>query len=157
MHNLSPHLLKQLQTVCVVIICKIDNPRLAVIYVEGLPEPPQGQVPLYGTTWYSWVPCVPTYLVVPRCLHVEVGVVESCLQEQTADQSGPPLGVLHQDPVQVGHMKQGVCQTCQLCFLHWSAISGSDKVDCRQDVRPGWRPTVDILSAHHLHNVSILK
>ncbi|KAG7240916.1 hypothetical protein INR49_026214 [Caranx melampygus] len=126
--------INQLQTVCVVIICKVDNPRLAVIDAEGLPEPPKGQVPLYGTTWYPGVSSVPMCLVVPWCLHVEVGVVESCLQEETADKGGSPLRVLHQDPVEVRHMEQGVGQTRQLCFLHWPAVGGSDDMDSGQEV-----------------------
>lgn len=153
----SPYLLKQLETICVVIICKVNNTSLAAVYAEGLPEPPQGQVPLYGTPRYSGIPSVPAYLVVSRCLDMEVGVVKSCLMEETAYKNGPPLGVLHKDPVQVGHVQKGIGQTCQLCFLHWPAVGGSDNVDGGKDVRPRWRPAVHILGAHHLHNVSVLE
>ncbi|TNN76609.1 hypothetical protein EYF80_013061 [Liparis tanakae] len=129
----QPYTLPKLQTVRVVIVCKVDNPRLAAVYAESLPEPPQGQVPLYGPPRYSRVPSVPAYFIVPGRLHVQVGVVESRLLEETADQRGPPLGVLHQEPVQVGHVQQGVGQTCQLCLLHRPAVSGSDDVDGGQD------------------------
>ena len=86
-----------------------------------------------------------------------MGVVKSSLLKEMADQSGPPLGVLHQDPVQVGDVQQGVGQTCQLCLLHRPAVGGSDDVDGGQDVRPGRRTAVDVLGAHHLHDVPVLK
>lgn len=84
---ISPYLLKQLQTVCVVIISEIDNARLAAVHAKGVPEPPQTQVPLYSTPRYSRVSSVPAHLIVPWCLHIEVSVVESCLMEEMADQS----------------------------------------------------------------------
>lgn len=91
----SLYLLKELQTVRVVIICKIDNPGLAAVYAVGLPEPPQGQIPLYRTSRYSGVPRVPMYLIVPRCLHIQVGVIKACLLEEMANQSCLPLAILY--------------------------------------------------------------
>lgn len=99
------YLLKQLQTVCVVIICKVDNRRLAAVRTVGLSEPPEGQVPLYGSSRYSGIPRVPTHLIITRCLHVQMGIVQSCLLEKMADQSCLSWGILYEDPVQVGYMQ----------------------------------------------------
>lgn len=88
---ISPYLLKQPQTVCVVIVGEIDDTRLAAVHAKGVPEPPQSQVPLYSAPRYSWVFSIPTHLIVPWCLHIEVSVVESCLMEEMADQSCSPL------------------------------------------------------------------
>lgn len=79
------YLLKQLQAVGVVIICEVHHPGLDAVFTEGLPEPAHGQVPLYGPPRYSGVLSVPSYLIVSRCLHVEVCVVESSLLEEIAD------------------------------------------------------------------------
>lgn len=59
--------------------------------------------------------------------------------------------------MQVGHVQQGVGQTRELCFLHRPAVSGSDDVDAGQDVGPRRGPAVDILGAHDLHDVPVLK
>lgn len=149
------HLLKQLQAVCVVVVCKVDDPRLAAVGVEGLPQPPQGQIPLHRPPGDPGVPRVPPQLVVPGRLHVEVGVVESRFSEEPRDERRPPLGVLHQDPVQVGDVEEGVCQPRQLRLLHRPTVCGGDDVDGRQHVGPGRRPRVHVLCPHHLHNVLI--
>lgn len=153
----STDLLEQLQAVRVVIIRKVDDSSLAAVGVEGLPQPTQGKIPLHGPPGNSGVASVTPQLIVPGRLYIEVGVVQPCFPEEPRDKRRPPLRVLHQDPVQVGDVQQGVGQTCQLCLLHRPAIGGSDDVDGGQDVRPGRRAAVDILSAHHLHDVPVLK
>lgn len=154
---LLTNLLKQLQAVCVVVISKVDNSSLAAVSVERLPQPPQGQIPLHGPPGNSGIPGITPQLIVPGRLDIEVGVVEPCFSEESRYKRRSPLRVLHQDPVQVGHMEQSVRQTCQLCLLHWPAVGGSDDMDGGQDVGPGWRPAVDILCAHHLHDVPVLQ
>lgn len=85
-----------------------------------------------------------------------MGVVESSVLQEATDQGRRPLRVLHQDPVQVGDVQQRVGQTCQLGFLHGSAVGGGDDVDGGQDVGPRWRPAVDVLGSNHLHDVPVL-
>ena len=152
----TPHLLKQLQAVGVVVVRKVNNARLTAIYAERLPEPPQRQVPLHGSPGDPRVPHVPAQLIVPGGLHVEVGVVEPRVPEQPGDQGRPPLGVLHQDPVQVGDVEEGVGQPGELRFLDGSAVGGGDDVDGGQHVGPGRRPAVDVLCAYNFHDVSVL-
>lgn len=41
-------------------------------------------------------------------------------------------GILHQDPVEPGHLAEGVGQAGQLCFLHRPCVRGGDGVDDRQ-------------------------
>lgn len=149
------NLFKQLQAVCVVIISKVDNSNLAAVGIEGLPQPPQGQIPLHGPPWNSGVPSVTPQLIVPGRLDIEVGVVEPCFSKEPRYKRCSPLRVLHQDPVKVGNMEEGVSQPRELRLLDRSAVRGGDDVDCRQHVGPGWRPRVHILSPHHLHNVLI--
>lgn len=74
-YNSTTDLLKQLQAVCVIIISKVDDSRLAVVGVERLPQPPQGQIPLHSPSWNSGIPSVTSQLIVPGCLYIEVGVV----------------------------------------------------------------------------------
>lgn len=151
----SSDLLKQLQAVRVVVVGKVDDSSLAAVGVEGLPQPPQGQIPLHGPPGDSGVPSVTPQLIVPGRLYIEVGVVKPCFSEEPRDERRSPLGVLDQDPVQVGNVEEGVCQPCQLCLLHRAAVRGRDDVDGGQHVGPGRRPRVHILCPHHLHNVLI--
>lgn len=153
--HFSTNLLKQLQAVCVVIISKVDDSSLTAVGVESLPKPPQGQIPLHGPPGDSGVPSVTPQLIVSGRLYIEVGVVKPCFSKEPRNKRRSPLGVLHQDPVQVGNMEEGVCQPCQLRFLHRSTICGGDDVDGRQHIGPGWRPCINIFCPHHLHNVLI--
>lgn len=105
----STHLLKQLQAVCVVIVSKVDDSSLAAVGIEGLPQPPQGQVPLHGSSGDSGISSVTSQLIVPGGLYIEVGVVQPRFPEQSCDKGCSSLRVLHQDPVQVGDMEEGVC------------------------------------------------
>ncbi len=151
----SSDLLKQLQAVCVVVIGEVDDSSLAAVGVEGLPQPPQGQIPLHGPPGDPGVPSVTPQLIVPGRLYVEVGVVKPCFSEEPRDKWRSPLGVLHQDPVQVGNVEEGVCQPRQLRLLHRPTVCGGDDVDGGQHIGPGWRPRIHILCPHHLHNVLI--
>ena len=127
-HECSSYLLKQLQAVCVVVVCKVDNSSLAAVSVEGLPQPAQGQVPLHGTPGDPGVPGVTPQLIVPGRLHIEVGVVKPCFSEEPRDERRSPLGVLHQDPVQVGNVEEGVGQPRELRLLHRPTVCGGDDV-----------------------------
>lgn len=148
-------LLEQLQAVGVVVVCKVDDSSLAAVGVEGLPQPSQGQIPLHRAPGNPGVPSVTAQLIVFGRLHIEVGVVKSRFPQEPRDEGRPPLGVLHQDPVQVGDMEEGVCQPRQLRLLYRSTVCGGDDVDGGQHIGPGRRPRVHILCPHHLHNVLI--
>lgn len=149
------YLFEQLQAVRVVVVRKVDDSGLAVVDVERLPQPPQGQIPLHGAPGDSRVSSVPPQLIVPGRLHVEVGVVQARFAEESRHQRRPALRVLHQDPVQVGDVEEGVGQPRQLRLLHRPAVRGGDDVDGGQHVGPGRRPRVHVLCSHHLHNVLI--
>ena len=152
---ISTNLLKQLQAVCVVIISKVDDSSLTTVGVKCLPQPPQGQIPLHGPSRYSGVPSVTPQLIVPGCLYIEVGVVQPCFSKEPRNKSCSPLWVLHQDPVQVGNMEEGVRQPRQLRFLHRPTVCRGDDVDSRQHIGPGWRPCIHIFCPYHLHYVLI--
>ncbi len=79
------HLLKQLQAVCIIVICKVDDSCLAAVGVEGLPQPSQSQVPLHGATWNPGISRVPSQLVVPWGLHIEVCVVQPRFPQKPRD------------------------------------------------------------------------
>lgn len=155
MLQVRTNLFKELQAVCVVIISEIDNSSLSAVGVEGLPQPPQCQISLHGPPGDSGVPSVTPQLIVPWCLYIEVGVVKSGFSKEPRDKRRSPLGVLHQDPVQIGNMEESISQPCQLSLLHWSTIRRGDDVNSRQHVRPRWRPRINILCPHHLHNIPI--
>lgn len=123
------NLLKELQAVCVVIVCKVDNSSLAAVSIKRLPQPSQGKIPLHGPPGDSRVSRVAPQLIVPRRLHIEVGVVKPCFSEEQRDKRRSPLRVLHQDPVQVGNVQEGICQARQLRLLHRSTVCGGDDVD----------------------------
>ena len=151
----STDLLKQLQAVRVVIIRKVDDSSLAAVGVEGLPQPPQGKIPLHGPPGDSGVAGVAPQLIVPGRLYIEVGVVQPCFSEEPRDKRRPPLRVLHQDPVQVGNVEEGVCKSGEFRLLHWPTVCWGDDVDGGQHIGPGRRSRVHILCPHHLHNVLI--
>lgn len=149
------YLLEELQAVGVIIVGEVNDARLAVISVKGLSQPSQGQVPLHGPARDAGIPHVSPQLVVARCLHVEVGVVQPRVPQQPGDERRAPLRVLHQDPVQVGDVQQGVGQARQLCLLHGPAVGGCNDVDGGEGVRPrGWAG-INIFCPHHLHNVPV--
>lgn len=83
---------------------------------------------------------------------MKVGVVESCALEEVADQRRCLVGVLHNDPVQVGNVEEGVGQTSQLCLLHRPTVRRSDGVDNRETAGPGGGAGVDILGSHYFYS-----
>lgn len=110
---------------------------------------------MHGAPGDSRVSRVTPKLVVPGGLYIEVGVVQPRFTQEPRDERRSPLRVLHQDPVQVGHMEESVCQSCQFRLLHRPTVRRGDNVDGGQHVRPGRRPRVHILCPHHLHDVLI--
>lgn len=86
-----------------------------------------------------------------------MSVVKTLFLKEMANQSGPPLRVFHDNPVQIGHVEKSVGQAGQLSFLHWAAVSRSDDVESRKALGPRRRPAVNVLSADHMHNVTALQ
>lgn len=150
-----PHLLKELQTVGVVVVRKVHHAWLAGVARESLAQPAQGQVALHGAPRDARVTGVAAQLVVAGRLHVQMCVVEAGVAQQARGERRPARRVLHHQPVQVGHVQQCVGHACQLGLLHRAAVGGRHHVDGGQRVRPRRGPRVHVLRAHHLHDVAV--
>lgn len=80
------------------------------VWVDVSPEPAESQVPLHGAARDPRVFGIRSHFEVPRCLNVQVGVIQPRVLQQSRHQRRLPPRVLHNQPVQVGHMEKGVRQ-----------------------------------------------
>ncbi|CAB1435638.1 unnamed protein product [Pleuronectes platessa] len=88
-----------------------------------LPEPRESCIPLFGGAWH------PGSLEPAGSEHMQVRERHAAPGQEARNQLRARRGVLHHDPVEPGHLAEGVCQPGQLRFLHWAVVSRSDGVD----------------------------
>ena len=121
---MSRYLLEQLQAVRVVVIREEHHPGVPPAPV--LPEPRESHIPLFGGAWH------PGALEPAGSEHMQVRERHAAPGQEARHQVRARRGVLHHDPVEPGHLPEGVCQPGQLRFLHRTGVSRSDGVDDRQ-------------------------
>ena len=124
MYEMWGYLFKQLQAVRVVVIREENHPGVPPAPV--LPEPRESHIPLFGGAWH------PGALEPAGSEHMQVCVRHPALGQEARHQLRARRRVLHYDPVEAGHLAEGVGQTGQLRFLHRTGVSRSDGVDDRQ-------------------------
>lgn len=122
--KVTRYLLEQLQAVRVVVIR--EEHHAGVPPAPVLPEPREGRVPLFGGAWH---PCA---LKPARGEHVQVRVRHAAPGEEARHQLRARRRVLHYNPVEPGHLAEGVGQPGQLRLLHRPGVGRSDGVDDRQ-------------------------
>lgn len=118
------YLFKQLQAVRVVVIREKHHPGVPLAPV--LPEPRESHIPLFGGAWH------PGALEPARSEYMQVCVRHAAPGQKARHQLCARRRVLHYDPVETGHLAEGVGQTGQLSFLHRAGVSRSNGVDDRQ-------------------------
>lgn len=118
------YLLEQLQAVRVVVVREEHHP--GVPPAAALSEPRESRVPLLGGAWH------PGALEPARGEHVQVGVGHPAAGQEARHHVCACGGILHQDPVEAGHLAESVSQAGQLRFLHRARVRGGDGVDDRQ-------------------------
>lgn len=115
------YLFKQLQAVRVVVVREKNHPGVPPAPV--LPEPRESHIPLFGGAWH------PGSLEPAGSEHMQVCVWHAAPGQEARHQLRARRRVLHYDPVEPGHLAEGVGQTGQLCFLHRTRVSRGDGVD----------------------------
>lgn len=118
------YLLEQLQAVRVVVIREEHHPGVPPAPV--LPEPRESRVPLLRGAWH------PGALEPAGSEHVQVRVGHAAPREEARHQFRARRRVLHYDPVEAGHLAEGVGQPGELCLLHRTGVGRGDGVDNRQ-------------------------
>lgn len=118
------YLLEQLQAVRVVVVREEHHPGLPPAPV--LPEPRESRVPLFGGPWH------PGSLEPARGEYVQVCVRYTAPSQETCHHLCARRGVFHYDPVEPGHLAEGVGQAGQLRFLNRTRVRRGDGVDNRQ-------------------------
>lgn len=74
----------------------------------------------------------PSPLEPARGEHVQVSVSQPRPGKKPRNQLRVGVRVLHHDPVELRNLAERICQAGELCFLHRSAVSGSDGINDRE-------------------------